>query len=391
MREPLGNLHPSLRGWTHRKVFLTGATGLIGGQILYELLRLPQVDEIVCLARPVNGHTGMERLAKRLKKCGVKGPELEEGLSRVRYAEGSLTQPGWGLSAADLEWIRNEADLFINCAASTSFVDTQSCEAINIGGTRNMLDVVAGAKKLRRLVHFSTATVCGCLPDRIIHEDESLPVSANHVFAYTRTKAESERILWAQADRLPLLVVRPSITMAWPGRDPKQAKLFLWGMIAMAHLPYVPVRRESYMDVVTLEFVVQSTMRLIAKGDRLSHPVYHLSAGVAYANNCGEVQDVAFAASRLEKLPEIVPPEEWDESHEQAIADAGMSTLYEALQVLLPYINLNLRYDNTRLIEELGGDLPHLPKFTEYFPEMVATIDPDLVTIAGLHGETFGM
>ncbi len=392
MKEPLENLHPSLRGWSHRKIFLTGATGLIGGQVLYELLRMPQVEEVVCLARPTNGHTGMERLAKRLKKCGVKGPRLEEGMKRVRCAEGSLITPRWGLGDADLGWIRNEADLFIHCAASTSFVDAQSCEAININGTRHMLDVVAGARKLRRLVHFSTATVCGCLPNRIIHEDESLPLSGNHVFAYTRTKAESERILWAAADRLPLLVVRPSITMAWPGRDPKQAKLFLWGMIAMARLPYVPIRRESWMDIVTLDFVVQSTIRLIAKGDRLRHNCYHLTAGRDFSNNCGEIQDLAYAASRLPKLPVVVPAEEWDESHEQAIEDAGLGTLYEALQVLLPYVNLNLLYDNARLQEELGSDFPHLPKFSEYFNEMIATIDPDLVAVtSGLKGEVFGM
>ena len=391
MQEPLESLHPSLRTWSHRKIFLTGATGLIGGQVLYEMLRLPQVDEVVCLVRPADGHTGMERLSKRLKKCGVKGERLEKGLSRVRCAEGSLTSSLWGLSPSDLDWVRNEADLFIHCAASTSFVDTQSCEAINVDGTRHMLDVVAGAKKLRRLVHFSTATVCGCLPNRVITEDESLPMSANHVFAYTRTKAESERILWAAADRLPLLVVRPSVTMAWPGRDRKQAKLFLWGMIAMARLPYVPVSREGYLDVVTLDFVVQSTMRLIARGDRLAHRCYHLTAGRRFSNSCGEIQDTAYATSRLDKLPVAIPAEEWDETHEQAIEDAGLTTLYEALQVLLPYTNLNLVYDNTRLIEELGEDFPHLPRFTEYLSKMIATIDPDLVAASPAPGgETLG-
>ena len=160
MMESLENLHPSLYGWSHRKIFLTGATGLIGGQVLCELLRMPQVEEVVCLARSSHGHTGTERLSKRLKKSGVKGPQLESAMTRVRCAEGSLTYPKWGLSDADLAWIRDEADLFIHCAASTSFIDTQSCEAINIDGTRHMLDVVAGAKKLRRLVHVSTATVC---------------------------------------------------------------------------------------------------------------------------------------------------------------------------------------------------------------------------------------
>ena len=107
MQEPLDTLHPSLREWSHRKVFLTGATGLIGGQVLYELLRLPQVEEVVCLARPTNGHTGIERLAKRLKKCGVRGEQLDRSMSRVRCAEGSLTNPNWGLSQNEPQHLRH--------------------------------------------------------------------------------------------------------------------------------------------------------------------------------------------------------------------------------------------------------------------------------------------
>ena len=78
-----------------------------------------------------------------------------------------------------------------------------------------------------------------------------------------------------------------------------------------------------------------------------------------------------------------------DESHEQAIDEQGLNTLYEAIHLYLPFVNLNLVYDNTRLIEELGDDLPELPKFTEYMNEMIATIDPELVT-AGIEGG-FGM
>jgi len=385
------SIHPSLSNWPYRKVFLTGATGLIGGQMLHDLLQVPQVEEVVCLVRPNNGHTGIERLERRLKRAGIKGEQLDRWMRRIRGAEGTLSNASWDMSDEDLRWVREEAELFIHCAASTSFIDAESCQALNVGGTRHMLDVVRGAKKLKKLVHFSTATLCGFLPNSAIREEDSLARPGNHVFAYTRTKAEAERILWDAVDDLPLLVVRPSITLARGCRDRKEAKLFLWSLVAMAQLPYVPIKRDSLVDIVTLDFVVKSTMRLIARGDDLKYNCYHLTAGRTAAVTAGEVYEMACAGSArsASELPETVPPEEWDERHEQAIDEQGLNTLYEAIHLYLPFINLNLIYHNSRLIEELGDDLPHLPKFTDYMNDMIATIDPELVAVGA--GEGFGL
>ncbi|MEK7284557.1 MAG: (d)CMP kinase, partial [Chloroflexota bacterium] len=64
-----------------RKVFLTGATGLVGGQLLHDLLQFPHVEELVCLVRPAHGLSGRERLAQKLRRAGVKGKALDEAMS----------------------------------------------------------------------------------------------------------------------------------------------------------------------------------------------------------------------------------------------------------------------------------------------------------------------
>ena len=381
MKEPLEPVHKSLKKWPHHKVFLTGATGLIGGQVLHDLLELPQVEEVVCLVRQSEGRSGLERLIQRLKRSGPRGKQLDEMMGRIRAVEGSVTEKLWGMNEADLRWVRKHTELFVNCAASTSFVDAQSCEAINVNGTRHMLDVIRGFENLERLVHFSTATVCGYVRNTVVKEEDSLTNGGPHVVAYTKTKAESERILWAVADQLPLLVLRPSITLARGTRDRKMAKLFLWSMIAMSRLPYVPVMLDALTDVVTLDFVVKCTMRLIAKGDKLKWDLYHLTSGPDRAVSGHEAYAIMCAKSTKSELPEVVDPEDWDETHEKAITEQGLTGLYEALDLYLPYLNLNVVYDNTRLVQELGEDLPELPKFTEYVNEMLATIDPDLIAM----------
>jgi thioester reductase-like protein len=348
------------------------------------LLEVPQIETVTCLVRPYKGQAGLERLSGRLEKGGLNGAELKKAMSRVRAAEGEITQELFGMNEGDLTQLRKETDLVIHCAASTSFVDVGSCEAANVGGARNLLGVVDNAESLKLLVHFSTATLCGYLPNKVITEDESPNSEHKHVVAYTRTKAEAERILWkqAQAQNLPLLVLRPSIVMANEMDDPKYARLFLWSLLVMAQLPFVPVRRDSKIDIVTLDFVVKSTIRLIARGDKLAHNCYHLTAGVDASVTAGDVCDICCKAAMLEG-PTLIPPDKWQKEHEQTIEEQGLSSLYEAL-FYLPFINLNLVYDKSRLTEELGQDLPELVQATSYLPRMLHIIDPDLVTLEGL-------
>ena len=252
-----------------------------------------------------------------------------------------------------------------------------------------MLDVLEGAAALKRLVHFSTATLCGQVPNAVMKEDDSLERPGAHVVAYTRTKAEGERILWAKADKLPLLVVRPSITMARGSGDRKHARLFLWSLGAMVQLPYVPVRKDSRIDIVPLDFVVKSTMRLMAKGDTLKHKCYHLTAGEIAAVTADEIHAAACKAGNV-KGPKLIPPNEWSEKHMRKIQELELGTLYEALLLYLPFINLNLVYDNTRLMEELGENLPPLPKFNQYVGGMLHIMAPDQVPSQALL-EGFGL
>ncbi|GAG13103.1 unnamed protein product, partial [marine sediment metagenome] len=86
--------------------------------------------------------------------------------------------------------------------------------------------------------------------------------------------------------------------------------------------------------------------------------------------------------------PQLIPPEQWNESHEEVLAEQGLSTLYQSL-LYLPFINLNLIYDNSRLVSELGDDLPHLPKFTDYVGEMLRVITPERLASEKVEG--FGL
>ena len=153
----------------------------------------------------------------------------------------------------------------------------------------------------------------------------------------------------------------------------------------MAQLPFVPVKAESLMDIVTLDFVVQSTLRLIAKGDKLAHNCYHLTAGRMASVSAGEVNQAIMRVAKEDIGTQLIPPDQWNKSHEKALEEQGLDTLYESL-LYLPFINLNLIYDNSRLLSALGTDLPALPKFTEYIGDMLRVITPEKVISDGANG-----
>ena len=67
---------------------------------------------------------------------------------------------------------------------------------------------------------------------------------------------------------------------------------------------------------------------------------------------------------------------------EEELRTRGFGAIWDSLQVYMPFLEMNCVYDNTRLKEELGDDMPDCPKFTDYLNEMIAMIDPNLVSAA---------
>src|SRR5438105_1025497 len=96
------------------RVLLTGATGLIGGEILRRLEG--QCAQVWALVRPRDGVEPAERLAARYRRSG----ELAGPGPAVEAVAGDVAEPDWGLAAADRDRIL-AADVIIHNAADTSF------------------------------------------------------------------------------------------------------------------------------------------------------------------------------------------------------------------------------------------------------------------------------
>jgi len=76
-------------------IFLTGATGVLGGRVLHELLRSTDAT-IYCLVRAENDELAKERLADTLQIYDVAGESFADFNDRVRPVIGDVSLPAPG-------------------------------------------------------------------------------------------------------------------------------------------------------------------------------------------------------------------------------------------------------------------------------------------------------
>ena len=118
-------------------IFMTGATGVLGQDLVKELLRTTH-SEIAILARAKNRASHADRVKKILTAIG-----LDSHLgSRIHVIEGDVTQHKFGIKKADLEYLERECKVFYHIAALTALNGTEKeCQQINVGGTEHALEL----------------------------------------------------------------------------------------------------------------------------------------------------------------------------------------------------------------------------------------------------------
>ncbi len=103
-----------------------------------------------------------------------------------------------------------DCEAVVHVAALYSYTaSVLEMEAINVGGTRNVI-AACRAAGVRRLVHTSSSGTCGPVPGRAATEEDGPPLWELGV-PYKRTKLEAERlVIAAAAEGLEAICVNPT-------------------------------------------------------------------------------------------------------------------------------------------------------------------------------------
>jgi dephospho-CoA kinase len=190
--------------------------------------------------------------------------DMDLGLASGEYA--ALT--------ADLTTIHHLAGIYYQG------VDAQTARRVNVAGTRGVVELARDCGRLRRLVHWSTASVSGKRRG-VVLEDE---LDENQGFhnVYEETKFDAERIARDAMRHLPVTVLRPGVIVgdSRTGEiDKFDGPYYLVVLIATnaldVHLP-LPGRGTAPMHVVPIDYVIDAAWQL-SIDPRAAGRTFHLT------------------------------------------------------------------------------------------------------------------
>ncbi|XP_046616988.1 fatty acyl-CoA reductase 1-like [Neodiprion virginianus] len=236
--EPSSEIAEWYRG---RSIFITGATGFVGKVLVEKLLRsCPDIGTIFLLIRDKKDTSSRDRVEQLLSTRLFDEIRTAQASPRDRLVAipGDVGVPGLGITDEDRRLLQETVSVVFHVAATVRFTEPlRKAVAINIEGTKAVLQLSQGMKNLHAIVHVSTAYAnCG---NPVIHEriypppmdlykvrhcvagldDELLDLITPRLIGklpntYTFTKAIAEHLVAEHSTRLPIVVVRPSIVLA---------------------------------------------------------------------------------------------------------------------------------------------------------------------------------
>jgi thioester reductase-like protein len=359
-------------------VFLTGATGFLGGEILMDLAKRKDVGKIFCLVRAKSELEAQERVRKVFFLHGDFYDEnriipIAGDLSEDRLTETLIQNKG-------LDSIQT----IIHAAANTSFskiFDTM-VKDVNIEGLRRVLKWSTQLKNLTTFCYVGTATICGKnILNRVVLEEESPDVNAEHVVSYTYTKMTGEQVLHDYLSDDKILVVRPSIIMGDSRPWAPRSTVILWTLATVNLLRLVPVNPLAQLDIISVDFASQAIVELLFA--KRKHQVYHVSSGMAGATNALKITAAIephfnhrppFKFVNTSHVKQMVawaknhPPKPGDELEHNTTHLNYWNDIFEsrgrlrillfALEPYLEFMELGQIFDNSKLIEDTGIKQP---------------------------------
>lgn len=361
-----------------KKVFLTGATGFLGGEVLVRLAEDPRIEEVFCLVRAAGEKEGMLRLKGMFNLHGNIFPE-----GKIFPVIGNLQDSKLAEQLAGDDRL-NEIDTVIHSGADTHFTSRCFMEKINVGGTRSVATWAASLKKLQTFMFVGTATICGKkITGRMVFEDESPNVLVDHMVKYTRTKMFAELAVREIIPKNKMVVVRPTSIMGDSRNIKPRDFAILWVLIAINELRLIPSRDDAMIDLVGVDYVADAMHALLFANRK--YDTYHISSGPESISNlhllsqamnklettkCPDFRFIGDAMDELKKYSRSISKgkeinangySEYMEYWKQHFGENGkLRIILSCLEDYLKFADQDVVFDNSRLLEDtnIGHPVP---------------------------------
>jgi nucleoside-diphosphate-sugar epimerase len=328
-------------------LFLTGATGLVGGGVLQRMLRADPELRVAVLVRD------------RARWAGI---------PRVTPVVGDLLAPGGGLGlTADARaTLARQVRLVVHAAADVVFSrPLDVARATNVEGTRRLLELAGEWPGVQRIAYISTAFVAGRHTGSI--PEAEVDGAAGWVNAYEQSKWEAECLVRGAAR--PWVILRSSTIVCDDTTGAVSQVNAVHHAVRLLHrglVPMIPAEGAATVDLVPAEYVTGAIAALAVRAD-LDGRTLHLCAGSG-ALPVGELLDATWdvfardAAWRRKALPRPVLTDLATYALlERSIEQTGDEVLRRALRGLshfAPQLALPKRFETTGADTLLGAPAP---------------------------------
>jgi nucleoside-diphosphate-sugar epimerase len=330
-------------------LLLTGATGLVGG----ELLRRYPAGRVLAVARDPAA--------------------VGAGITALR---GDVAEPGLGLGADDLALVRRTVTDVVHCAADTRFgLPLEQARRTNVTGTRHVVEIARDCPRLRRLAHVSTLFIVG----RSTGTFAELPLRHENGFlnTYQRSKYEAEDVvLEAAAAGLPAAIIRLSSIVGDSRTGHVRQFNYVHRLLRLLPrnvLPVVPGDPAAPVDLIPTDWTGAALRQLL---ERPVEPgrISHVCAGERSPAVRELIDLIVDSFARHPRaaewspvrVPELVPLAEYETYVAEARrgGDRLLDELLRALGLFLPHLGLRQAF-----VPDAGLTPP--PAARDYFGKVV--------------------
>ncbi|HWZ45587.1 MAG TPA: SDR family oxidoreductase [Candidatus Saccharimonadales bacterium] len=335
-------------------LLLTGATGLVGSELLKLLLAARPGRRIAVLTR---------------QRHKVVDLNLIDGVAAFH---GDIVHPSLGLNDKTYAELNESIVGIVHCAANTGFgLSLTDARAVNTVGTLNLLEFAGKCPGLQKFAHLSTAYVVGKAAGHFL--EGPICHQSGYCNTYQQSKHEAEELVAQAMDHLPACIFRLSSILGDSITGEVRQFNFVHQLIRLFPrnmLPMVPGAPSVTIDLIASDWATAALASLFDHGF-VPGSYYHICAGPEQSLTIGEMLDSMKSlfdshpmASRWLpiRVPELVPIARYEqfagESHR-----GGDKLLIELLRVLgyfLPHLGIFQAFDNRRTMNMLELPLPSI-------------------------------
>ena len=252
------------------KAFVTGATGLVGAHLLYDLLQ--KGYRVKALKRPQSD------TLQALKTFCLYSDNAEALFRQIEWTVGELLDYSSMYEAVD------DCTQVYHAAAVVSFMQADRTEMmrVNVGGTANMVNICI--EKKIPLCHVSSIAALG-------RSEQGKPITENDLWqtakgrsAYAYSKYKSEMEVWRGiAEGLQAVIVNPAVILGAGDRTKGSAEFFSQVYEGMKfHTPgitaFVDVRDVSRCMIQLMAQKRFGERYILTAGDLSYHELFNLIA-----------------------------------------------------------------------------------------------------------------